>query len=118
MSRKSVENGADGNNEIVVDLGYITPESQVPTDDLYRELQGRDQKIRAALQQKSSSDTITVAELAQKIGVSAATARKLLDDDKIPGAYRKTPGLANSPWVIWADAPTAYLERHASERGT
>lgn len=112
MTKESVATDTDNAREIVVDLGYIYPESQSSTDDLYRELQRRDQKIGEALQQKGSNDTITVAELAVQIGRSEHVTRNLLDRDEIPGAYRKTPGVKNSPWIIWADAPAAFLAKH------
>jgi len=54
---------------------------------------------------------ITIAEFAAAVGVSGGTARNLLNDGKVPGARRKTPGLAKSTWVVPASAPARYLAR-------
>src|SRR4051794_20510570 len=55
---------------------------------------------------------VTVSELAEGIGQSPYTTRKLLERGAIPGARRTTPGVPNSPWLIPAGAHTAYLAEH------
>jgi hypothetical protein len=66
---------------------------------------------RANVGAPAPTDFISVAELARQIAVSNYVARKLLDRGDIPGARRNTPKLANSPWLIPATAPAAYLSR-------
>ena len=54
---------------------------------------------------------IGIGELADALHVSEWTVRQLLNRDAIPGARRKTPGLAKSTWLIPATAPSLYLAR-------
>jgi hypothetical protein len=86
------------------DLKQLLP-NWLTRDDEYGKFVRAVEQLRKS---RSTFATITVEQLAKRIGRSRATTDKLLASGQIPGAQRKTPGQSNSPWIIPADAAESF----------